>query len=336
MTRRRVGWYVHHHGTGHVARFLAVRPHLDTEVTVFSSLPRPASLPGSTEWVALPLDTEPEVRDGGFVDPADAEPTAHGRLHWAPLGHRAHRARLARIVEDATSLDAFVVDVSVEVTLLVRLLGLPVALFTQPGRRDDLPHRLAFDVADVVIAPWPVGLHPLDAFGAAVDRVAAVGGITRHAGRPRLDPVAGRVLLLGGIGSAGDRAAVWEALVSSAPELDIRSAGFLPGSFNDDPWDELCRAEVVISAAGQNSVADIAAAGARAVLVPQDRPFDEQHATARALARAGTAQIADDVSDTAALLAAVGRARASAPDWSAWATDASASTAASLIANLRA
>ncbi len=336
MTGRRVGWYVHHHGNGHLARFLAVRPHLDADVTVFSSLPRPGSLPASTDWVPLPLDSESEVRDGELIDPAAAEPTAHGRLHWAPLGHLAHRARLAQIAEASSRLDAFVVDVSVEVTLFARLLGLPVALFTQPGRRDDAPHRLAFDVADVVIAPWPIGLHALDSFGDAEDRVAPVGGITRHAGRTRSDPVAGRVLLLGGMGPAAYRAASWDALVTAAPELDFRSAGFLPGSFSDDPWEELCRAEVVVSAAGQNSVADMAAAGARAVLVPQDRPFDEQHATARALERAGTVQTVREVGDTAAFLAAVRRARGSAPDWSSWGTSEAAATAASLIADLRA
>ncbi len=40
-----VGWYVHHHGAGHITRFLAVRPHLDAQVTVFSSLAAPDPLP---------------------------------------------------------------------------------------------------------------------------------------------------------------------------------------------------------------------------------------------------------------------------------------------------
>lgn len=334
MTGRRFGWYVHHHGMGHLARFEAVRPHLDAEVTVFSSLPRPVVLPDRTRWVVLPSDSEPEDRRGVLVDPAEAEPTAHGRLHWAPLGHAGHRRRLALIVAAAVDLEALVVDVSVEVALLARLLGLPVALFTQPGRRDDPPHRLAFDLADVVIAPWPTGLHDLSGFGDAAHRVAPVGGISRFAGRTRADTVPGRVLLLGGMGPVEGRAAAHASLAASAPDLDIRSAGFLPDTFAADPWDELCRAEVVISATGQNSVADLAAAGARVVLVPQKRPFDEQLATADALQRTASAQVVGDIGDSGAVVAAVRRARATTPDWSSWATADAAPRAAALIEEL--
>ncbi len=58
-----VGWYVHHHGAGHLTRFLAVRPHLDHEVVVFSSMPAPARLPDRTSWVILPRDAENEWLD---------------------------------------------------------------------------------------------------------------------------------------------------------------------------------------------------------------------------------------------------------------------------------
>ena len=57
----------------------------------------------------------------------------------------------------------------------------------------------------------------------------------------------------------------------------------------DDPMPYLQRARAVIAAAGQNSVADLAAAGAPAIVLPQDRPFGEQHATARLLDEAGIA-----------------------------------------------
>ena len=40
-----VGWYVHHHGAGHLTRLLAVRPHLDADVVVFSSLAAPVAVP---------------------------------------------------------------------------------------------------------------------------------------------------------------------------------------------------------------------------------------------------------------------------------------------------
>src|SRR3712207_8569721 len=50
--------------------------------------------------------------------------------------------------------DVLVVDVSVEVALLARLLGVPVVLVAQRGRRDDDPHRRAYAAAAAVAAPW--------------------------------------------------------------------------------------------------------------------------------------------------------------------------------------
>ena len=117
-----IGWYVHHHGWGHMTRMQAIRPHLGDEVTVFSSLPEPASLPPETLWVQLPSDSDAVVGPDGVSREAHelGDVTARGTLHWAPLGHPGHQARLAAIAEWVAihPTSAFVVDVSVEVTIL--------------------------------------------------------------------------------------------------------------------------------------------------------------------------------------------------------------------------
>ena len=48
-----------------------------------------------------------------------------------------------------------VVDVSVEVTVLVRSMGVPTVVMGMPGVRDDAAHQLAYRLADAIIAPWP-------------------------------------------------------------------------------------------------------------------------------------------------------------------------------------
>ncbi|MFM2475491.1 glycosyltransferase, partial [Burkholderia cenocepacia] len=70
-----------------------------------------------------------------------------------------------------------------------------------------------------------------------------------------------------------------------------------PGRWLEDPWDALTRAEVVVTAAGQNAIADVAAAGARAVVVPRPRPFDEQRRTAERLDADGLAVLAEETTD---------------------------------------
>lgn len=324
-----IGWYVHHHGSGHLVRFLAIRPHLDADVVVLSSRPAPPELPARTRWVALERDDDVRTgSDGVARDPHDTDrsrPTAGGALHWAPLHHAGHTGRLAAIADVLAQepLDAFVVDVSVEVAVLVRLLGVPLVLMTQPGVRDDAPHALAHRLADAVIATWPAGRD--DPTG--LDPVE-VGGISRFDGRPRTGPPEpGRVLLLGG-GSAGERAGE-----AGEAARDWRRLGG-DGPWVEDPWPEICAAEVVVSAAGQNAVADLAAAGARAVVVPEDRPFDEQRATAHELREAGLAVVVDTWPDDADWPDLLERARHLGPDWSAWQVAGAAARAAAVVARV--
>jgi hypothetical protein len=315
-----IGWYVHHHGRGHLTRLLAVRPHVPGPVTVLSSLPRPAELPADTEWVLLERDDA----DEGRGDPADAQPTASGLLHWAPVGHGGHARRLAAIAALLPSFDAMVVDVSVEVTMLARLLGRPVALVVQPGDRVDEPHLVGRRLADLAIAPWPGDDGP---------GIVHVGGISRFAGRARTsDPQPSRVLALGG----GERDDLWRATIEHAMEgtPDWQWEMLDHEHWSADPWASLCRAEVVVTAAGQNAIADVAAAGARAVVLPRPRPFDEQERTAAALARRGLAVTAHASAelDWPDLLT---RARALRPDWAQWRVDGAAERAALAIDGTR-
>ena len=318
------GWYVHHHGFGHLTRFRAVRPYLAGEVVVFSSLPEPATLPAATRWVHLDADND---RPAGAPDPAGADPTAGGLLHWAPLGHAGHARRLAVLTAAIAEqrFDRFVVDVSVEVALLVRLLGVATVVVTQPGDRSDGPHRLAYASASRVLAPWPAGAHP------AVPGSVEVGGISRFDGRVRdAERKPGTVLVLG-----ADFAGHVARAAAATPGTRWQHAGGSVSTWIDDPWVALQRAEVVVAAAGQNSVADLAAAGARAVVVPQSRPFGEQVATGRILADRRLAVVEPVWPDDAAWPAVLGRARALRPDWSRWEVTGAARRAAEAIAAVR-
>ena len=83
----RIGWYVHHHGGGHLVRMLSIADHLDAEIRCFSSLPQPEGLPEHCSWTLL--DRDDDMR-AGAADPAEADPTVGGLLHWAPIGHAGH------------------------------------------------------------------------------------------------------------------------------------------------------------------------------------------------------------------------------------------------------
>lgn len=315
-----IGWYIHHHGFGHVSRFLAVQPHLRAPVIAFSSMPRPAGLAGDVEWVPLPPDADAFAGpDGRPIYPRAADPTVRGHLHWAPHGHPGHRARLAAIAAAAVerALETFVVDVSAEVVAFARLLGLRTIAVTQPGARVDPAHVLAYDLADRIVAPWPEGAVPAPGLSPHGDRVTWTGGISRFDGRDASGPADGRhALLLGRVLRPGVRDEVDRLLRTRG--WTVTSVGHDDASRVDDPWPLLTRSTVVVSAAGQNSVADLAASGVRAVIIAQDRPFDEQQATADALAAWGLARQAPEDVSAPDLVALIERAAADAPDWTRW------------------
>ena len=188
--------------------------------------------------------------------------------------------------------DVMVVDVSVEVAMLVRLLGVPVVVVAMPGDRTDAPHNLVYRVADHILAAWPRDLYDPPWLRPHAAKTTYVGGISRFDGRARTarPPGSGtNVLVLNGAGGSSFDLEEVDRCAAAHPEFHWAALGVAGGTWAEDPWPALCAADVVVSSAGQSAVADIAAAGRPAIIVPAQRPFAEQHATSGALARGGTA-----------------------------------------------
>ena len=122
---------------------------------------------------------------------------------------------------------------------------------------------------------------------------------------------------------------------AATPGTRWQIAGGSASTWLADPWEALQRAEIVVAAAGQNSVADLAAAGARAVIIPQPRPFDEQMTTGRLLADRQLAVVEPVWPDDGAWPDVLARARDSKPDWAPWGVSGAAERAAAVIAEVR-
>ena len=304
-----IGYYVHHHGRGHLARASCVAAATDEAVVALSSLAEPAAHPFAA-WVALPPDP-PLSRP--------LEPTAGAALHWAPLNSTGYRERMAALADWLTSHRprVMVVDVSVEVAVLSRLLAIPVVVVAGPGTRGDDAHLLGYRTASAIVAPWPsLGATPppLDRFESTF-----TGAFSRFDSRVPVAP-SGRghalVLLGAGGGSLPD-----EALASADAATPGWTWSTLGGSgpWTDDVWDELMAADVVVTHAGLGALSEVAAARRPAVVLPVQRPFDEQHDTARRLAAVGLAEVCEGWPDPGTwprlLDAALARGGAG---WSRW------------------
>ena len=266
-----------------------------------------------------------------------SDPTANGTLHWAPLHSNGFRERMRVIAEWCAAIrpEVMVVDVSVEVAMLVRLIGVPVVVMAMPGGRTDAPHELVYRAAEHIVAAWPQDLYEPRWLREHSAKTTYVGGISRFDGRApeRVPPEPGMNLLVfnGAGGSDVDTTSV-KHCAAAHPQFHWTALGVAGTPWVEDPWPALCAADVVISSAGQSSVADIAAAGRRAILIAEARPFEEQHATVRALERNRLAVIQHGWPDLDDWPALIGRARASDPDrWQLWATRGAAARAAVAI-----
>ncbi len=323
-----IGYYVHHQGSGHLHRACAIEAAADYPLTGLSSLARPAGWRGA--WIQLADD------HGGPQRDADA----HGRLHYAPQHHRGLRGRMSAIARwiEAAAPTALVVDVSVEVTMLARLFGVPVLVMAQPGVRADSAHQLAYDVAAAVISPWPRTADALlNPAASRPARTAWVGAISRFG-----EPVAGtpadsgrrRVLALNGTGGEGPTETMLGDAIAATPSWDWTVLDRGRGTWLENPWPAICAADALVSHAGQNAVAEIAAARKPALIIAQDRPFGEQRVTAAALARLRLPVVVADswptVSAWPDVLSAVGQL--SGKGWVRWNDGGGASRAAAAIA----
>ena len=72
-----IGYYVHHHGLGHLMRFRAIAAHLRTPVTGLSSLPRPPAWSGP--WLHLERDD-----DGAADAVTEVDVPRHAALGASP------------------------------------------------------------------------------------------------------------------------------------------------------------------------------------------------------------------------------------------------------------
>jgi len=265
------------------------------------------------------------------------EPTAHGALHWAPhhdSGYQARMETLARWVAEAKPA-AIVTDVSVEIAVFARLLGVPVIVVALPGKRFDAPHALVHRLADHIIAAWPQELHTPAWLRPFADKTTYVGGVSRFDGQscsPDGANIAAspRVLIL--TGASDPFAASVDECAAACPGTTWTAIGGTDGCWVDDPWQQICASDVVVAHAGQSAIADVAAARRRAVVIPLPRPYDEQAATAEVLRRHRLATVARHWPDARAWPGLISQALASDPGrWSRWKVSGAAARAARAI-----
>lgn len=295
MTRG-IGWYVHHQGAGHLQRARRVS----------AALPRPCTIIGTlagfdTDGLdILDLPDDRPLDGAAAFDGHDGEAGRPEALHYAPLNHPGVRGRMARIADWVARTDPalIVVDVSVEVAILARLLSVPTLVVRLAGTRTDPPHLEAFRSATRLLAPFPAALD-----GAGVpDWVRAKTLYAGFLGAPA-QPVAepGReIVVVFGRGGVGGSFADLAAAARAVPDRPwhvlgpVSGTGAAPDNLHLHGWAadveaRVARAALLVGGGGDGLVALAAGQAKRFLCLPEERAYGEQTDKAAALARLGAA-----------------------------------------------
>jgi len=203
-----------------------------------------------------------------------------------------------------------VVDVSAEISLLTRLASVPQIVMRQHGNRTDAAHVSAYEAAETLLAPFPEIMEDeltpqwvrqktvyLDGFCRQGEKAATE--ITPSHARSRLGIERDQQLVVVMIGRGGcdqldeqlnDAARTapayrWMVIGCEQPNEHAGLSNLHYAGWVDQPELYLQAANVVVTAAGHNSVMEIGRLRKPFVAVAQSRPFDEQIRKAHVLQR---------------------------------------------------
>ncbi|MGF6768718.1 putative glycosyltransferase [Paraburkholderia sp. GAS199] len=297
MPETNVAFYVHHHGSGHLRRAQAIASHIKGPVTIFSSLVSDRQNNG-VSYRALPADHD-----------ENTVPARFSHFHYAPLRSSGIRKRMAILSHwfEQHWPCLLVVDVSVEIAAFARLCGVPVVYVRQRGIRSDTAHECAYETASKLLAPYPESWELPDVPKSWKLKTDYAGLISRYGStltteRKKFADARKIVTVIVGSGGtrfseAGLREAAracpdWTWIVlgpieDSAVVTDAGNITFM--GLVENPRGPLLRSDVVVGSAGDSVVSEVAHLRSRFVCIPEERPFGEQEATARLLAKTGQA-----------------------------------------------
>lgn len=313
MTRRPIGYYVHHHGAGHRARARAIAAASDWPIILLGTGVGEAG-----------IDLPDDRPLSGLFDGVDGSERRPAALHYAPIDHEGVRLRVARVAQwIATERPALmVVDVSVEMAMLARLASVPTICVRLNGARSDVPHLEAFRGAVALLAPFHADLELESTPTWVRERTRYLPGITTAVAGGV--PPSGRILVVIGRGGApGDGARLAEAaracpnmswrVIGSVSAVGDRPANLDIAGWVEDAAREIAAANVVIGGAGEGLVGAVLVADRPFICLPEARPFGEQQATASGLARLGAAVVLQDWPEAAAWPSLLAQAKALSP-----------------------
>ena len=327
----RIGYYAHHHGSGHCRqadKLAALLPEpVRAQFTVFTSVSAADySFSNISEAQVVRLAPEDERADNVLKGRAGHywQPES---LHYSPVGNLDIQARSYQLIQalHARQIDLMIVDVSAEIAMLCRTISMPYLYVRLTGVRDDTPHIEAFAGALAMLAPYPRALEAIDTpawmpkKSLYLDFIGTAPSteLTRSEFLTLLNELkdgatpyregAPIITVIKGYGGHQAIDARLPKLRELLPDAFIISLGPISDNMRHlvdiatqvkDVRPFIVHSDTILMACGLNSIAQVYYEQTPIIVQPDARPHDEQVATANALIAQGRALSWDDFCET--------------------------------------
>lgn len=311
-----LGYYIHHHGKGHLNRAKTLASKMDLPMTVMGSNVRLEDWSAIKDCNVLPLPDDSIVKN----IPLNRD-KGTSSLHYSPLYSRniCYRFRLIADWVDQVKPTAVIVDVSSEVTQFFRLLGVPVLSIRQHGDRTDNPHLIGYESAFKLLASYPEELEQDNVLDWIKAKTIYMPGFSRYSShtltkemsRTSLGLPFDRKIVVVINGNGGDSINLpkvinkankskdwyWIVVGKIEPKEIIIPENVLVAGWVEDTFAYLKSADVIVASSGHNTVMEIGSARVPYIAIPETRPFDEQLNKALVLEKKGLCKVMVELPD---------------------------------------
>ena len=271
----RILYYIHHHGFGHITRFRKLKPELEkfSTVEIVSQDKSIAKMYPRNRFYQLRAK-EKSINRRTFDSAFEGIPLSKDSINRV--------LSFVSILEESKP-DIFISDVSAELTILARSCGIKTMMMRHSGNIEtDITQVFAYECADKLFAAYPEDLE-LDNY--------PYHGKTEYLGFLNNEKLFSFDNRIDGYTIIHPDRKVISQIVSVLPQdvvIDVYGCDSTP--VRGTNWfgrvpnvvDRIIT-DKVIASCGNNLVSELIQARYKCAFVPEDRPYDEQFAKAKAL-----------------------------------------------------
>ncbi|WP_137167475.1 glycosyltransferase [Salinimonas lutimaris] len=275
-------YYVHPHGMGHLQRARQLIPVLAEQYNIVLCTASQAMKIKITElFGSLPCHILPSKWPGQVIPTERQYNAAFEGISWC--SEATERAAFFVNLLQRYKVDLFISDVSAELTILARGAGIPVLMQRHSGSISNDPTQVfAYQSAAALFAPYP---KEVETAGYEFEHKTRYLGFSSPnqlkapcSGKGMTFITANKEHLVGWLTCIEPIHGPLTAIGCEINYPDVECVGYV----ND--ISQYITTDIVACSAGNNMISELLTLNKKLILIPEPRPYDEQHAKAQALA----------------------------------------------------